>query len=312
MSSIALVPFLPESPRSVAPADVDSDAADSVCHQLDDAQSLIESLREELNILRRRDETLHFYMHRLDEELRLAARLQQDFLPKTLPEVGPVRFHTLFRPAGYVSGDIYDVMRLDERNVGFYIADAVGHGMPAALLSMFLKQALVTKEILSHGYRLLEPSESLARLNQTLVEQNLCSATFATGLYGRIDARTLTLTLARAGHPHPILLRADGAIETIGNEGGLLGVFDNETYCDHTVVLRPGDRIVAFSDGVEVAFGDSAVTPDPEAWVREINRLHDLPAEKIISGLAEHLDGRSGSLDPKDDLTIVIAEVAAS
>ena len=58
-----------------------------------------------------------------------------------------MHFHTLFRPAGYVSGDLYDVARLDERRIGFYVADAVGHGMPAALLTMFIKHALVTKEV---------------------------------------------------------------------------------------------------------------------------------------------------------------------
>src|SRR5688572_8924311 len=106
----------------------------------------LDALGNELDVLRRRDAAHRFNIRRLDEELRLAARLQQDFLPKSLPQVGPVRFHTLFRPAGHVSGDIYDVMRLDETHVGFYIVDAVGHGMPAALLTMFLKNAMVTKE----------------------------------------------------------------------------------------------------------------------------------------------------------------------
>src|SRR5947208_1224161 len=139
---------------------------DLVLRQLDDVQQEMDGLRAELNLLRRRDETLNFYMQRLDEELRLAARLQQDFLPKSLPELGPVRFQSLFRPAGYVSGDLFDVMRLDEKRIGFYVADAVGHGMPAALLTMFVKQALVTKDILPKsiapcGYRLLDPGEAL-------------------------------------------------------------------------------------------------------------------------------------------------------
>ena len=130
--------------------------------QIQILQTQITSLSSEIEALRKRDETVRFYMHRIDEEMRLAARLQQDFLPKTLPQVGPVRFHTLFRPAGYVSGDLYDVMRLDETHVAFYMADAVGHGMPAALLTMFIKNALVTKEINPNGYRLLPPSESIA------------------------------------------------------------------------------------------------------------------------------------------------------
>jgi serine phosphatase RsbU (regulator of sigma subunit) len=67
-------------------------------------QSEINALKQEMNFLHRRDETLNFYMHRLDEELRLAARLQQDFLPKSLPQLGPIHFHTLFRPAVFVRG----------------------------------------------------------------------------------------------------------------------------------------------------------------------------------------------------------------
>src|SRR5665213_2378159 len=148
-------------------------STEQVVRQLETVQHEMDSLRGELNQVRRRDETLNFYMHRLDEELRLAARLQQDFLPKILPQLGQVHFHTLFRPAGYVSGDLYDVTRLDERHIGFYIADAVGHGMPAALLTMFIKHALVTKEIVGNAYRLLTPSESLARLNMSLIDQNL-------------------------------------------------------------------------------------------------------------------------------------------
>ncbi len=116
-------------------------AALPVLQQLADLQAEIDSLNAEINTLRRRDETLRFYMHRVDEELRLAARIQQDFLPKFLPQLGPVHFHTLFRPAGYVSGDLYDVMRLDESHIGFFVCDAVGHGMPAALLTMFIKRA---------------------------------------------------------------------------------------------------------------------------------------------------------------------------
>src|SRR5439155_26981566 len=133
-------------------------------------------------VLHRRDDTLSTYMTRLDEELRLAARLQQDFLPKTLPQVGPVHFHTLFRPAGYVSGDLYDVMRLDEKRVGFFIVDAVGHGVPAALLTMYIKRALICKEIGPTGYRLLDPAESMRRLNDALIEQNLSQATFCTAI----------------------------------------------------------------------------------------------------------------------------------
>src|SRR5215213_6437920 len=224
-------PNAPALPTSGSGSGDPNQSVSAVLRHMESVAREMDALRAELSLLRRRDETLNFHLHRLDEELRLAARLQQDFLPKELPEIGNVRFHTLFRPAGYVSGDLYDVMRLDEKRVGFYMADAVGHGVPAALLTMFIKQALITKEITPGGYRLLPPAESLARLNQTLVDQNLAHATFATALYGVIDAETLQVTVARAGHPAPMVLRGDGkTIEPLQPDGGLLGVFPNEVY----------------------------------------------------------------------------------
>ena len=278
--------------------------------RFEEVQREMDGLRAELNVLRRRDETLNYYMQRIDDELRLAARLQQDFLPKTLPQLGKVHFHTLYRPAGYVSGDLYDVMRLDESHVGFYIADAVGHGMPAALLTMFIKHALVTKEIKPGGYRLVKPSEALGQLNEALIEQNLSNATFVTALYGMINIHTLELTMACAGHPAPVVLRATGPLEPVAVEGGLLGIFPGEIYKDFTVTLAPGDRLVMYTDGIEVAFCDDPATGDPNRWRDELLSRSTLPSDLLLTEFSDSADRESGSLEPKDDLTVVVLEIA--
>lgn len=278
--------------------------------ELEKVQTELDGLKAEINFLRRRDETLNFYMNRIDEELRLAARLQQDFLPRTLPQVGPLRFHTLFRPAGYVSGDLYDVFRLDESHVGFYMADAVGHGMPAALLTMFIKNALVTKQISAEGYRLLDPGEALARLNDKLVDQNLTQATFATAVYGSINAKTLVCRFARAGHPFPLLMRSDGSILNLQSDGGLLGIFPNDVYEDRQIQLRPGDRLFIYTDGIEVAFADDHAL-NTQQWRVELEHRREMPVERLLLELSENLDRETGSLAPKDDLSIIVAEVKA-
>ncbi|HTL29509.1 MAG TPA: PP2C family protein-serine/threonine phosphatase [Tepidisphaeraceae bacterium] len=277
--------------------------------QVETLQAEIDHLREEINLLRRRDETLNFYMHRMDEEMRLAARLQQDFLPKALPQIGNVHFHTLFRPAGYVSGDLYDVMRLDESHVGFYMADAVGHGMPAALLTMFIKNALVTKEITPSGYRLLPPGQTMGRLNDALVSQNLSYATFATAIYGIVNTKTLQVSFSRGGHPSPILLRGDGTMDNLaGGDGSLLGIFAGEPFGDSTMQLHQGDRLFVFTDGVEVAFADEDLK-DTQRWREELYARRNLTTEQLLSEFADHIDKESGSLQPKDDLTIIAVEV---
>jgi serine phosphatase RsbU (regulator of sigma subunit) len=269
----------------------------------------VASLNEELSLLRRKSDMLNFHMSRLDEELRLAARLQQDFLPKALPKIGRAQFHTLFRPAGYVSGDFYDVMRLDEKHIGFYIADAVGHGVPAALLTMFIKHALLTKQITpGKGYRLLTASETITRLNETLIEQDLSAATFATAVYATLNIETLKLTMSRAGHPHPVLIRANGEIETLEPEGGLLGVFPGETFQETSVDLHSGDRLLMFTDGIEVCFSDD-VTANKERWRDELHSRRGLPGKQLLHEFGQLIDQECGSITPKDDLTMVVLEV---
>ncbi|MGD0462279.1 MAG: PP2C family protein-serine/threonine phosphatase [Tepidisphaeraceae bacterium] len=284
------------------------EAAGPATDAVERLESELALLRQQINFLNRRDETVNYYMHRLDEELRLAARLQQDFLPKTLPQVGPIHFHTLYRPAGYVSGDIYDVARLDEKHVGFYMADAVGHGMPAALLTMFIKNALVTKQITPQGYRLLAPSEALGGLNAALVEQRLTQATFATAVYGMINTSTLAGRFAGAGHPYPLLMRADGTTMNVESVGGLLGIFPEEQYVDCEIQLRVGDRMFLYTDGIEVAFGDDQ-SLNTERWRTELERRRDMPTEQLLRELSESLDKETGSLQPKDDVSIVVMEV---
>jgi sigma-B regulation protein RsbU (phosphoserine phosphatase) len=269
----------------------------------------VANLNAELNLLRRKSDTLNFHMSRLDEELRLAARLQQDFLPKSLPQFGRIHFHTLFRPAGYVSGDFYDVMRLDEKHIGFYIADAVGHGVPAALLTMFIKHALTTKQIIAgKGYRLLSASETITRLNETLIEQDLSAATFATAVYCTLNVDTLKLTVCRAGHPHPVLLRAGGAVESLEPEGGLLGVFSEQQFQETSVTLASGDRLLMFTDGIEVCFSDD-VTADKERWRDELSSRRHLSAKKLLEEFAQLIDKENGSITPRDDLTMVVLEI---
>ncbi len=269
----------------------------------------IESLRQEVRHLRKRDEHVRFQMNQLDEELRLAARLQRDFMPHKLPSLGPISFESLWRPAGYVSGDLYDITRIDEDHMGFYMTDAVGHGVPAALLTMFVKHSMQMKEIEQSSYRLLTPSESLVRLNDSLVNQDLSSATFASSLCGIINVRTLELVISSAGHPAPIILRKGKAPEIIAAEGGLLGIFAEQTFDDVRVQLEPGDRLLIYTDGVEVIFPGDAEQFDSERWLVELAARAGMPAGKMLEEFAALADHQEGSLAPKDDLTMVVMTV---
>jgi hypothetical protein len=117
------------------------------------------------------------------EQLRVAGLLQRDFLPGQLPDSSRLRWAVIFLPAEWVSGDIYDVVRLDEQHIGFYVADVVGHGMAAALLTIFLKQALVMRQTVGNSYRIFSPAEVMKNLNLAMTGQKLSGHQFVTCCY---------------------------------------------------------------------------------------------------------------------------------
>jgi len=191
----------------------------------------------------------------IDHELELARRIQQSFLPQSLPEVPRASFAVHYQPCGRVGGDFYDVFRLDENHIGLYVADAMGHGVPASLLTIFLKKGIRAKEIFGQQYRLVPPSEVLQRLNRDLIDQELSENPFITMIYGLFNWREGKLQFARAGHPHPLHLPANGDPEVWQVNGSLLGVFETE-FAIQTRQLQPGDKVLFYTDGTDTASFD--------------------------------------------------------
>ncbi|MEN8128184.1 MAG: PP2C family protein-serine/threonine phosphatase [Planctomycetota bacterium] len=190
------------------------------------------------------------------QQLEMAGHVQRNFLPARLPHTEKIRWSAMFRPAEWVSGDIYDIARLDEEHIGFYLADAVGHSMPAALLTMFLKQAATMRQTIDNDYYIFKPWEVVTTLNLRMSEQELAGCLFATCFYGLLNIKTLKLDYARAGHPYPVLIR-DGKLTQLETRGGLLGIFPEADFEQKSIQLLPGDKLFVFSDGAEPLLGSS-------------------------------------------------------
>ena len=268
----------------------------------------IRMMQRELSITRRHHGGLRGQMDKLDEELRLAARVQQEFMPATLPSLRGVEIRVMFRPAGYVSGDVYDVQRLDEDHICMWIADVVGHGVPAALLTMFVKAALPTREVDHHSYRIVPPDEALARLNTEMIARTTGQSRFATACCAILNCKTNELQVARAGHPHPLILRADGGIEYLEPQGPLLGVFDDEDFELRRYQLQPGDRFMIYSDGFETAFAEDD-QHDITRYRTEFAKLTEATPGQAMRMIEHIVDAQPGSLHQVDDLTVVMAGV---
>jgi len=244
----------------------------------------------------------------LSEQLRLAGLVQQDFLPNKLPKSNKIRWAATFLPAEWVSGDIYDVIRIDEKHIGFYVADVVGHGIPAALLTIFLKQALIMRETIENEYRIFSPGEVMKNLNTHMAEQRLSGYQFATCCYCLLDIETMQLTYARAGHPYPILIRPDEQPQQLEIRGSLLGIFAQAEYTQQTIQLQPGDKFLLYSDGAEPFI--SALDDTTGFHISEkFCQIKDLPVVEMMDKF--NTLAQNQKIDPSevDDITAVAFEV---
>jgi serine phosphatase RsbU (regulator of sigma subunit) len=241
----------------------------------------------------------------LDQELDLARLVQQSFLPRSLPEMSGARFAVDYRPRGRVGGDFYDVFRLDEHHVGFYVADAMGHGVPAGLLTLYLKGGVRAKEIMGREYRLVPPDEVLGGLNRDLIAHNLAESRFITMAYGLLDTRSATLDLARAGHPQPLYVPAEGQPRLLELRGSLLGVFDTE-FPVQRYVLRPGDKVLLYTDGLD-AVSPAGQEAGPAGLLAAATRLRGLPVREWVEGITREMQPG----EPIDDVTLLGLEVGS-
>ena len=244
----------------------------------------------------------------LTEQLRLAGLVQQDFLPTQLPNTDKIKWATVFLPAEWVSGDIYNAVRIDEKHLGFYVADVVGHGMPAALLTIFLKQALVMRTTIDNTYHIFSPAEVMKNLNKRMATQKLSGYQFATCCYCLLNTDTLELTYARAGHPYPVLMRRGQEPKQLEVRGSLLGVFKDAEYSEDKIQLQPGDKVLLYSDGGEPFIGNFDDLTGFH-FTKEFTELKELSITETMDRF--NMMAQNQNIDPAeiDDITTLGLEV---
>jgi sigma-B regulation protein RsbU (phosphoserine phosphatase) len=287
--------------RPFAPAELLAQAA--VLHRFKDTQDRLGEKSAEIQRANKRLQQAH---QQIDREMELAQRIQTSFLPQTLPNISGSRFAVHYQLCGRVGGDFYDVFRLDENHVGFFVADAMGHGVPASLLTIFVKKGVRAKEVFGKQYRLVPPGEVLEKLNAELIEAQLSGHPFITMAYGLLNHRDATLEFARAGHPYPLYVPQAGELELWRQHGLLLGVAD-AYFPPLRRQLRPGDKVLFYTDGLDgMAVPDHA--PGAPSLLAAAQRHRRLPVDEFVSRLARDLRAGDSSVD---DLTLLGLEIRA-
>lgn len=248
------------------------------------------------------------------ERVLLAASASPISPPALQPLIsqGSIDVSVLFRPADFISGDLYDLRVLDENHIGIYVADASGHSVSAALLNVFLRRAIQQEAAATEGLdQPLDAAALLSRLNNDLLDLHDGECQFIAMVYAVVNTQTGSVQFARAGLPHPIIRRQHQASEIKPVAGTVTGLFHAADYEAATIELAPGDSLVIYTDGVEelmIEARKDAPADPPDQWIVHTPWYAELTAdgpESAARWICVQLDEAGGLLKSKDDLTLL-------
>jgi len=240
----------------------------------------------------------------LEAELHTAGEVQRILLPTSEPTLDGYTIAGRNRPARILSGDFYDYVRVDAAHFGAVIADVSGKGFPAALIAATTRAALQ-----AHALGKLSPASVLSAVNRQ-VSEDIRGDTFISMIYLIFEQGSPHITLARAGHPNPLIWRrATGGVEKVESGGMGVGIDDGDTFervtRDTTATLNSGDLMLLYTDGVDEAL-------DAEGAEFGVERIQTLLAEvapqgakAVVDQLMEALNAFVGGKASNDDVTLI-------
>lgn len=279
------------------------------------AQNELKNYAENLDkLVDQRTSQLKQMNQKLLEDLEYARDIQRALLPSRLPDEKEVTFSARYFPAERVSGDLYDIFKLDSRNIGFYIGDVSGHGVPAAMLTVFLKQGIrPTSEGNGNGGEILKPSIVLRNLYESFNNTNFKDELYIVLVYGVYNFKTGELTYASAGlNVPPLIVKGSGdalEIQIKGFPVCKFREFYSGEYEDWSIKLDRGDKVLFYTDGL-VEAEDSNGKWFSEGRLKEvISSSGKQSAAELSKTIEKSLFNFMDTSRLKDDITFFVMEV---
>ena len=243
---------------------------------------------------------------RIETEMSLAARIQEDMLPREYPAFTDRKDFEVFgsmNPAKEVGGDFFHHFLLDDTHLCLMIADVSGKGVPAALTMM---AAMITLNNIAQTGK--GPAEILAASNDAINAHNR-SEMFITVWLGILDLTTGVLTAANAGHEYPTIYHEGGQFELVKDKHGLvIGAMDGLKYKEYTLELKPGSKLFVYTDGVPEATNRSEELFGTDRMLVALNEEPTAGPQKILANVRKHIDDFVGDAEQFDDLTMLCVE----
>jgi sigma-B regulation protein RsbU (phosphoserine phosphatase) len=239
---------------------------------------------------------------KMEKELDLAAKIQEDFLPKENPPCKKFEIVGYNTPCYQVGGDYYDFIDIDPARLGIVVADVSGKGVGASLLMASLRAALQS-EVYS-GYKI---EEMAVKLND-FVHRSSAPNAFITFFFCELNKESGELKYINAGHNPPLIIDKKGKITRLESCGLCLGMFASSTYEVKKVKVNLGEMAVLYTDGITESRSKDNKEFDEKGLIKLLRKHTKLQAPKILKKVYEELDSFTAGADRMDDMTLVIIQ----
>lgn len=267
---------------------------------LKDLEITIEKSLSEINLYKQAMVS-HNKLVALQQELDIATTIQTSILPKTFPAFPDRKEFDIYAkmiPAKEVGGDLYDFFLIDKYRLGVVIGDVSGKGIAAALLMAVCKTL-----IKATAYKGLPTDSVLFEVNNLLVDESPPNM-FVTVFYGVLDTRNGAFEYANGGHNSPYLISNDGTTKLLDDVGGLLlGTIKSTEYQSNIIMLKPGESIFLYTDGVTEAFNSNEEDFKEERLLQSLKINSVSSAEKIVANVFESVKNFTNGVEQSDDIT---------
>ena len=237
---------------------------------------------------------------RIQAQLDIARQVQLELLPADDPVVEGFDISAYVFPTEEVSGDYYDWVRIYQDQIGIVVADAVGKGIPAALLMAFLRASL--RSGIQTGFA---PHVALGNVSE-LLRESIEDNQFITAIYGILDSTNGSFVFANAGHNPPLRVKGNGEYRYIPYGDLPLGMFADQHYHQHFLRFEPGDVVVIYTDGVTEAANPGGEEYGQERLAKRVLEGIELPAKKMIEHIRKGLADFTEEKFLEDDGTLFI------
>ncbi|MCC7561448.1 MAG: SpoIIE family protein phosphatase [Methanobrevibacter arboriphilus] len=242
---------------------------------------------------------------RINTELDIAKKIQESILPNKFPAFpNKVEFdvYAMSKSAEKVGGDFYDFFLIDENHLAIVIADVSDKGIPAALFMMIAK-TLIKSNLLNEN----TPDEAFFNANNQLCEDNDQNM-FVTAWMGVLEIDTGKFTFVNAGHNPPILKDNEKSVWLKSSPGFVLGGIKDIKYLQNKITLKPGDRLLLYTDGVTEAINNKEEFFGEKRLIETFDKKGDSQIKEVLDSIKDDIDLFAGDIDQFDDITMLILE----